>query len=255
MQWNPQQYEQFERERSAPFRDASQLIHVRPQLEVIDLGCGTGALTSRLAELLPNSSVLGIDTSAEMLQQAQQYVRPGVTFEQAAIEHVHGAWDVVFSHAAIQWIAEHPRLIAHLWSLVRPGGQLVVQLPSNHGHASHTLMAHLAQQEPYRSALGGWTRQVPVLSIEQYATLLWELGGTELTVFEKVYPHEFASADSIVEWVKGTALLPYVQRLPSALRDDFVAQYRELLRAQLPMQPVFYGFRRIIWAATRPAQE
>ena len=248
MQWDPQQYARFERERSAPFQDAVALIERRPNLRVIDLGCGTGALTSELATLLPHSTVLGIDSSADMLAQAAQYQQPTLVFAHQSIESVKGSWDVVFSHAAIQWIADHPRLLAHLWSLVAPGGQLVVQLPSNHGHISHTLMHELATIEPFRSALHGWVREVPVLAVDTYARLLWQLGAQNIIIFEKVYPHVFAHAEQIVEWVKGTALRPYLQRLSPALQAEFLRQYREQLHTALPGSPVFYGFRRILWS-------
>src|SRR3972149_2610153 len=70
MPWDPERYEQFERERYAPFDDLSGLVEVREGLRVIDLGCGTGELTRRLADALPESAVLGIDSSPEMLARA-----------------------------------------------------------------------------------------------------------------------------------------------------------------------------------------
>src|SRR5579885_2252569 len=108
MPWNPERYHQFQRERAAPFEDALALVERREGLSVIDLGCGTGELTRRLADALPGSNVLGIDSSPEMLAKAKPLERPGLLFEQRAIQEVEGAWDVVFSHAVIQWLDDHP---------------------------------------------------------------------------------------------------------------------------------------------------
>src|SRR5689334_2351881 len=96
MPWDPDRYLQFREERYATFADLLALINVRPGLRVIDLGCGGGELTRRLADALPDSDVLGIDTSPEMLARAAEYARPGLRFEQRALEHVTGAWDLVF---------------------------------------------------------------------------------------------------------------------------------------------------------------
>jgi trans-aconitate 2-methyltransferase len=253
MPWSPEQYHKFQAERFLPFEDLVRLVRVRPDVSAIDLGCGTGELTARLAEALPASDVLGIDSSTEMLARAEGHTRPGLRFAVGDLAAIEGQWDLVFSHAAIHWVDDHERLIPQLFGLVRPGGQLVVQQPSNHTHVSHTLILQVAAEEPFRSALGGWTRRVPVLALERYAALLHGLGGTELTVFEKVYPHVLPDADALAEWTSGTALVPYFERLGSPLRELFLERYRELLRAALPMTPVFYGFRRILFAVSRPA--
>jgi trans-aconitate 2-methyltransferase len=251
MPWDPDRYHQFQQERSAPFEDLFNLIHTRPGLQVIDLGCGTGELTRQLADRLPDSAVLGIDSSPEMLERTAGLERPGLRFERALIQEVNGEWDLVFSNAAIQWIDDHPALVPRLLSLVRPGGQLVVQLPSNHTHPTHLLILETANQEPFRQALGGWSRTSPVLPIDAYAELLHQNGGRDLVVFEKVYPHVMSDADALADWTSGTALVPYFERLDPELRDLFMDRYRQRLREGFPGRPVFYGFRRTLFAATR----
>jgi trans-aconitate 2-methyltransferase len=251
MPWEPDRYHQFQRERFAPFEDLVSMIRPRAGLRVLDLGCGTGELTRRLADWLPESEVVGIDSSPQMLERAAPLARPGLRFEVAAIESVAGTWDLVFSHAALQWVEEHAALIPRLLSLVAPGGQIAVQMPSNHGHATHRLIVELAAEAPFREALGGWTRPSPVLTIDAYAELLHTHGGQDLTVVEKAYPHVLPDADAVLEWTRGTALIPYLERLPAELRAPFLEAYRRRLQARWPSGPVFYPFRRILFAAVR----
>ncbi len=61
------------------------------------------------------------------------------------------------------------------------------------------------------------------------------------------------NSDAMVEWTKGTLLIPYLERLPDAMREPFLDDYRARLRQIFPGSPVFYGFRRILFAATKPA--
>lgn len=229
------------------------MIRIRDGLKVVDLGCGTGGLTARLAEALPESEVVGVDSSSEMLKRASNVAQPGIRFEQRDLREVADRFDLVFSNAAIQWVPDHTALIPYLFSLLRAGGQLVVQLPSNHRHISHVLIVEEANEEPFRSALGGWTRESPVLPIEEYAQLLYKSGGEAITVFEKVYPHVLADADAVADWTSGTALVSYMERLPAELREPFMEGYRTKLRVALPENPLFYGFRRILFSAVKPA--
>ncbi len=252
MPWDPEQYHRFTQARFAPFSDLFALIHGRPGMSVVDLGCGTGELTVELARRLPESRVLGVDGSPRMLEKARAAGATGVTFEQGDLLDVAGEYDLVFSHAVLHWIDDHPALFPRLWSMVRPGGQIAFQIPANHRHPSHTCVLAAAAGEPFRSALGGWNRPSPVLEIDAYATLLDGLGGEEIVAMEKVYPVRLPCAADISEWTKGSTLVPWFERLPQALHEPFVARYRELLASALPMGPHFFTFRRILLAATKP---
>jgi trans-aconitate 2-methyltransferase len=251
MPWNPGRYHQFQDERFAPFDDLVALVKVRERLRVVDLGCGTGELTRRLADKLPGSEVVGIDSSPEMLARAEEHARSGLRFEQVSIEKVEGEWDLVFSHAAIQWVDDHRSLVPRLLSLLRPNGQLAVQLPSNHGHLTHTLITEIASEEPFRTALDGWSRTSPVLTIVEYAQLLHTNGGREITVFEKIYPSLLDEPGQLADWTAGTALVPYFDRLPATSHESFMERYRERLRSHYPPGPVFYPFRRTLFYAVR----
>src|SRR4051794_37178400 len=250
MPWNPDTYHKFQRERSAPFTDLLALVNVRPNLNVIDLGCGTGELTRKLADHLPNSRVIGIDNSPQMLSRASEHARPGLTFELASIEDLSGHYDLIFSHAAIHWVEDHHALLPRLLSLLSPGGQLAIQIPSNHGHLTHRLISELANTAPYRTALGGWERTSNVLGIDEYADILFQYGGTDITVFEKVYPHILENADALADWTSGTAPVPSFNRLPEDLHAPFMQESRARLQSAYPSTPVFYGFRRTLFSAT-----
>ncbi len=257
MPWNPGQYGRYSTERAASFDDLLPLIQVlngprtREALRVIDLGCGSGELTARLADALPGSAVLGLDSSPEMLQQAAEQARPGLRFELGSIENLPAGheWDLMVSHSALQWVPEHRRLIPRLIERLAPGGQIAVQMPSNHRHPVHLLLNETAAEEP---ALGGWTRRSPVLSLLDYAELLHRSGVLQIEAFEKVYP-AVLTVDELVEWMKGTGLVPYLERLPDETRRAaFVERYRDKLRAGWPGGIVFYGITRIFFAGMIP---
>ncbi|MBK8679257.1 MAG: methyltransferase domain-containing protein [Sphingobacteriales bacterium] len=257
MPWSPDQYNQFKTERYAPFYDLLALIKpiVKPQqqqAQIMDLGCGTGELTHLLAQHLPDCHITGIDSSPEMLLRTNEYKTDKLHFELMPIEAFlsgNNTYDLIFSNAALQWVENHVDTLAKIIAKInKNGGQLIAQMPSNHNHITHLAIQHLASQMPYHKALNGFVRKAPVLKTEQYAQLLHDCGATQITIYEKIYPHTLNNATDLFNWAMGTALVPYFERLPDELVASFKSQYLNILEAYYPNNPVFYPFKRILLA-------
>jgi trans-aconitate 2-methyltransferase len=253
MTWDPDIYNKFKTERYAPFYDLLNLCHNKPGIKGIDLGCGTGELTQKLAEYLTGADLTGIDSSKEMLNKAAAFENNRLKFICRPIQDQikEGTkWDLIFSNAALQWIDDHNRLINDLIRLLNKGGQLAIQVPSNHDHFTHVFLQELAVREPYKYALTGWERSSPVLTINEYANIFFQNGATENIVFEKVYTHILKNSDGMFDWVSGTALIPYLERLPEELKEPFKNDYRKGLAGRFKDSPLFYPFKRILMKAS-----
>jgi trans-aconitate 2-methyltransferase len=242
--WTPAQYNRFRAQRAQPFADLLALVRVRPGMRVIDLGCGTGELTARLAEALPDSDVEGLDNSPAMLAEAPAGLRTRCADMQAVADF--GPYDLVFSNAALQWADDHDAFLERLLGELGPGAQVAVQVPSNHDHVTHRLASELGLEQL------GFARRSPVWPIERYADALFRHGFQEQVVLERVYGHALDSVDDAVEWVKGTLLGAYLKHLDSAGAAAFEAEYRTRLHALLgDPRPYFYPFKRTLFWGER----
>jgi trans-aconitate 2-methyltransferase len=247
MEWDPQQYDKFRAAREQPFADVVALIQKVPRPRIVDLGCGAGNLTRKLLEHFPDGEIVGIDSSAAMLQKAHELSAPGLGFEQLDIEAfaggggTGGSFDVIFSNAALHWVLDHATLLPKLFARLSARGQIAVQLPSDDYNSTRRIFADVA----------GWRHDMATLDIAEYAQLLYAAGLDDQVVFEKIYPHILPDADAVLEWAKGTALLPYLQALPPAQHGPYLAEVRKRLHARYPEKPVFFPFRRIIFYARR----
>lgn len=255
MTWNPDLYHRHREARSAPVHDLLALIPDLPYRDIVDLGCGTGEPTRLLAERFPDARVLGVDSSAEMLARADAAGLPNLRFEREDILELAGEYDLIFSNAALQWLPDHPALLARLWERLRPGGVLAVQVPANHDHDSHRLLTETANE--FAPELGGFTRfgtaqgASPVLTPAAYAERLDELGAVEVTALSKVYPVVLSGAGGVLDWTRGTALVPYLSRLGEEDAGRFTAAYLERLRKRWPGERVYYAFTRVLFMARR----
>ena len=258
--WDPGQYDRFRAERAQPFWDLAALLAPAPAPRLVDLGCGTGELTVALAERLGAAEAVGIDHSPAMLAQAAGRAAGRVRFRAGDLAAFHepGAWDVVLSNAALQWVSDHVAVLARWAGSLRPGGQLAVQVPANADHPSHLVAAEVAAAEPFRSAFAAGPPVDPVagnvLAPERYAEVLFDLGLVDIHVRLQVYPHVLASTDEIVEWVKGTTLNRFRAALAPPVYEAFLERYRRALLDRMgDRRPCLYPFKRILFAARAPA--
>lgn len=245
--WDPELYERFQEERSQPFFDLLDLVEPAPAMHILDLGCGTGALTRQAHDRFAAAATLGIDRSDTMLAKAR--ADKDIRFEQSEIRgfRPRRAPDLILSNAALQWLDDHPALFAELAALLAPGGQLAIQMPANHDYPTHVLARELAAEEPFAEQMSGPPRFSPVLAPEDYAQLLWDLGFREPRVRLVVYPHVLPEPAAVLEWVKGTLLTYYQERLPNEAWPAFLKAYSgRLLAALRDEAPFFYPFKRVL---------
>jgi trans-aconitate 2-methyltransferase len=250
--WNPDQYNKFQNERSQPFYDLLAMVQPVPGGLAIDLGCGTGELTRELHRHAQARSTIGLDNSETMLERSKQFAGSGLTFKLGTVLRFapRTPFDIVFSNAAMQWVPDHEKLFERLAAGLAEGGQLAIQMPSNHDHPSHLIAHEVAREEPFLSELGGYTRYVPVQPVDWYAQKLFDLGLREQSVRMQVYGHVLESREAVIEWVKGTLLTDYEQRLSPEMYAEYLARYRERLLPELSdSKPYLYPFKRILlWA-------
>ena len=103
-----------------------EFIPVNGTQKILDLGCGTGTLTAKLAQQC--KVVLGVDASPEMIAKARE-AYPDLNFEvidALALPFEHD-WDVVFSNAVFHWIPDHDQLLKKIRRALKPGGDLVCE--------------------------------------------------------------------------------------------------------------------------------
>lgn len=103
-----------------------ELLAPQPGEYILDVGCGTGHLTAKIAEA--GATVVGIDKSPDMIESARLNY-PTLRFEvlDAADFAFDEPFDAIFSNAALHWMLEPERVIACMAGALKPGGRLVAE--------------------------------------------------------------------------------------------------------------------------------
>ncbi|WP_126973958.1 methyltransferase domain-containing protein [Gynurincola endophyticus] len=249
MPWNPELYDSFKDVRYLPFYDLAAMIRPEKNMKAIDLGCGTGEQTSILTEQFEVASFVGIDSSAEMLEQSKRFENDRLHFEQKTVEAVADSgesWDLIFSNAALQWIDAHETLFPKLINALNKNGQLAIQMPVQNDNVLNQLLMELIDEQPFASYLNNWKRLSPVLSLDDYAQLLFDNGIKDMQLFQKVYPIIADDHEALYKFISGTSLVPYLERLEGKEKELFIKEYKARIAKRFTKLPAIYAFKRIL---------
>jgi SAM-dependent methyltransferase len=115
-----------------------ELLAAQPGERILDLGCGDGQLTKRIAAT--GASVLGVDASPQMVAAARSR---GITADEASAESLpysDGSFDAVFSNAALHWVRDQDAMMTEVHRVLKPGGRFVAEM-GGHGNVAAILVA------------------------------------------------------------------------------------------------------------------
>jgi len=181
MQWDAADYARNATAQYAWAQSLLEKLHLTGQEAILDVGCGDGRITAEIAAG-HNGRVVGVDYSLEMVQLAEQRhtLVPNLEFRQmdaTALTYV-GEFDLVFSNAVLQWIKDHPAVLAGVARALRPAGRAILSMGGK-GNAAELL---------------------PVVD-ELIASRRWSGWFTGF-----VFPYAFYGIEEYEAWLPGTGL-------------------------------------------------
>lgn len=254
MTWDPTQYLAFADHRLRPAIDLLHRIPLELPATVVDLGCGAGNVTQVLRRRWPAARLIGVDSSMAMLERARG-TDPGVEWQLADLH----TWapsspvELLYSNAALHWLDDHDALFPALVAMLAPGGVLAVQMPRNFSEPSHTSLYETVRDGPWRAQLEPMIRVEPTKPAAHYHALLAP-HVRELDVWETTYLQSLSGDNPVAEFVRGSALGPFLAALAGDERTAFESAYRTRVTAAYPARAdgtTLFPFRRIFIVARR----
>jgi trans-aconitate 2-methyltransferase len=251
--WSPARYLKFEDERTRPARDLLAQVRSDHVRKVVDVGCGPGNSTELLADRYPQAQITGIDNSPAMLEEARRRL-PRVRFEfaDAAVWSPGPDVDLVFANATYHWVPPHLEHLSRVFSALRAGSTLAVQMPDNTEEPTHQLMREVSLARPWSARLSGAVRDPLPTARVYYETL--SPSARRLDIWRTTYHHVLSGAPAIVEFVRATGLRRFLDPLREPERVEFLAIYTDRIAAAYPPLAggkVLLSFPRLFVVAER----
>lgn len=204
-------------------------LKLRGDEHILDVGCGDGKVTAEIAQALPQGSVTGLDASPQMIEFAKQTF-PAAQFSNLRFRVMDARkikfdrrCDLVFSNAALHWVDDHQAILRGVASVLKPGGRLTVSCGGK-GNAHDVFLA--LRPEMRLKRWSEFFRRMPMpyffYAPGDYEKWLpksgFEIKHLQLAAKDATYD----GAAGFATWLR-TTWIPYVQRVPEALREEFIA--------------------------------
>ena len=208
---------------------------------ILDVGCGTGKVTERLAERYPDASVVGIDSSRSAIAKARTEHSPehlDIEYSYEKIEkycpdEAIGRYDLIFSNAAMHWVEGQYEAYANLRKLIAPDGLLAV----HQGHKGtykelHRVAVDVLDDFDYDAYFENLNPPQDLIyyNTDEMEDLLEGQGFDPL----RVKDDNDTAPDTIVDDFAEASLNAYCERLQSeSQREIFREQFKQRARKRL----------------------
>lgn len=193
---------------------------------VLDAGCGSGRVTERLAERLPKGTVVALDASPSMIEEARRRLgRFGARIEYVVADLLSplpiAPVDAILSTATFHWVPDHETLFRNLAGLLRPGGLLVAQFGGT---------GNIASIQAVLATIGdGWLGDVYFAGPEATAERLRAAGFADVQAWLQEEPTQLEPGAPFEAYLRTVVLGSHLARLPLEERDGFVRQVADRL--------------------------
>jgi len=221
-------------------------LALRGDERILDIGSGDGKITAELAARVSQGSVLGIDTSPEMIAFAQnlfpQLAYPNLSFCYGDAENLtfHQEFDVIVAFASLHWTTDLATVLQGIKSSLAPGGRFAAQLMAKRlttqkrsGSPLHQARREVMARPAWRPYFRGFKKQGSVYSADEYERLLRDAGFTpsrfEFVTEDVTHP----GTDELKGFARAT-WHRYTNRIPAEHRDAFLDEVVQRFIEQYP---------------------
>ncbi|MFJ2485896.1 methyltransferase domain-containing protein [Pseudomonas sp. NPDC087639] len=256
--WDAKAYQQFSRLRQRPVNELLDRVELNNPKRIYDLGCGTGIATQLLAQRWPSAQLHGVDSSAQMLNEARR-LPINATWKHCDLLdwQPEQPADLLLAAAVLHFIDGHDTVLPRLLGQLNPGGCLAAHMPDWRDALWYRLMLDtLYDAGPGRTPLG--TAQLrermaarPLLSLQDYYRLLAPMTQS-LDIWETEQLQVVDGKSPVYDWVKVSALRPVMQALNSEEQSRFIYRYLMRVHAHYPQEGdghTLFPFKRIFIVA------
>lgn len=258
--WNAKEYSQFSSEQEKWAKATIEKLDLKKGENVLDIGCGDGRVTAEIARQVQPGLVIGVDSSQSMVDLAgERFSRnnySNLSFQCVDARELNfdNQFDVITSNAVLHWIDDHLSVLRGIYKALKPGGRVILQMGGK-GNAGEIISVaeEVFNRQRWKKYLNEFKFPYYFFNVEEYKEFISQSGfsSAKIELIDKDMQHE--SKEKLAGWIR-TTWLPYTQRVPENLREDFIKEITDNYIKKYPPDNdgiIHVGMKRLIVETTK----
>ncbi len=229
-EWNPAAYVRRPGLQEAMAQEALALLHLSGSERVLDIGCGDGRITAEIATRLPSGSILGVDSSHDMIAYAGGHDdRPNIAFQVADAGHLpfHNEFDLVVSFNALHWLPDPDPPLRCIHAALKSTGKAQLRLvPDGPRKSLETVIQETWKSPLWIDYFEGFRDPYLHVTPEQYAQVAERNGLRVESMHTSSHSWDFHTRADFFAFGSVT-FVGWTRRLPDAEKPVFITQVLE----------------------------
>lgn len=232
-EWNAKDYQKHSKAQQEWAKELITKLRLKGTEAILDLGCGDGKVTAEIASIVPEGSVLGVDSSSDMIDLATEKFsnsdHPNLSFSLMDARELsfENQFDLIFSNAALHWIQDHQPAICGMYKSLCPGGRILLQMGGK-GNAADIFatVQNFIKQPEWQPYFHDFPFPYGFYGPQEYRQWLEEAGFRVDRV--ELVPKDMMQAGrtGLAGWIR-TTWLPYTDRVPEEKKEKLITGFIE----------------------------
>ena len=229
---------------------------------VLDVGCGTGRLASKVSEIVgPSGFVRGLDPSPHRIKIARDKWsdRANIEFIVGVGEELgpfsNASFDCVYYSSVFHWVKDKKKALAEAFRVLKPGGRIGITTPSPDGISKvlRAITLKIVSKPPYAEHIKGERTGSVLMTREKLGTLLAETGYTDLDVEIRERKIFHQSAEGLLEFYTASSFGNFLSFMPEQLREGLKQDMVKELEKERTSEGIELVSKTIFAIAKKPA--
>lgn len=237
--WKAEEYHNNSSAQNKAATKILQHINFEGNEHVLDVGCGDGKITAKLANCLINGFVHGVDASPEMIEYAkksyQSSSNPNLQFsiQNASQLNYSKEFDIVFSSFTMLWVLNQHLFLEGAYRSLKSQGYLIITTPLNFSLTLESSIETIISKPEWSSYFRDFFKPWHFIGKKEYTDLLNQHRFIPIRVDEVIQDELFASRESLEKYIH--QWFPYFGPLPDDMKEPF---FKEVMNSYFASEPV-----------------
>lgn len=229
------------------------LLGIKNQDCILDVGCGTGKITQKLAQISANE-VIGIDPSDGMIKKAKQENKnPNIQFIHSGAESLNYSehFDIIFCNSVMQWFKDLDLVLGNFNKALKSGGKVGIQAPATSNYSPNFIKAirKVSKDSKTSETFSNFKNPWLFFESEQEYKVAFERNGFETEICKLETIQSLYKLEDVLKIFSSGAAAGYLNKdyYDVEINEKYIKNFNSIVKEEFKVQADIDGYVNLVF--------